>query len=389
MYKCKCINNTEYILSNELNVPKISVIITGLNRSEDLENLFRSIHNQKVKPYEIIYVDGGSTDNSIEIAKKYGAKVIVDDEANTPAAGRNIGLNASNGNFVLFLDSDCILSAGYMEKCYEIAKDLPQNVAGFGAGYRYLDLIYSETLTKILVEALTCTLVNGGSPQFKLWNKRKFVSRLPGGNSCYRKDILIKVGGFNNKLNYCEEIELGKKLTKQGFTLLYIPELVVFHKPFSTASKMLKKIAVYGYWRGWYFLKEAFSFPHLSILIFIVGVLLNFFIRFSTLLLYMSSAIYILLILINVIIEKRSFKFPLIFCAAVIIHLCYISSFLFGLINRIAHSFMAYVKKFNYTNAILRYIAIKLRKIFIERINNHYINIFITLFNFVNDGIFQ
>jgi glycosyltransferase involved in cell wall biosynthesis len=342
----KCINNSELVVSEGLDAPKISVIVTGLNRSEELEKLFHSILNQKIKPYEVIYVDGGSIDNSIEIAKKYNVKVIVNNEANTPASGRNTGLHASSGDFVLFLDSDCILSPGFLEKCHEIARNLPENVAGFGAGYRYLDLDYSEKFAKILIDALTCTLVNGGSSQFKLWNKRKFVDRLPGGNCCYRKNVLLKFGGFNNKLNYCEEVELGSKLRKQGFCLLYIPELVVFHKPFLTARKTLKKITIYGYWRGWYFLKEAFSFPHLLMFIFIVGLILSCLVHYSALPILISFTTYILSMLTNIIIEKHSFNFPIVLCAGITIHLCYLGSFFVGLIHRLAHIFMTNVRKF-------------------------------------------
>lgn len=329
-----------------MDVPRISVIVTGLNRGEELEELFNSILNQKIKPYEVIYVDGGSIDGSVELAKKYGVKVVVDNKASTPASGRNTGLQVSNGDFVLFLDSDCILSSNFMEKCHEIAKNVPENIAGFGAGYQYLDLYYSEKFAKILIEALTCTLVNGGSPQFKLWNKRKFVNRLPGGNCCYRKNILLKLGGFNNKLNYCEEVELGSKLRKQGFRLLYVPELVVFHKPFLTARKILKKIITYGYWRGWYFMKKAFSFPLFLILIFITGLILSCFVHFSALLLLISFTIYFLSMLTNIIIEKHSFNFPMILCAAIIIHSCYLASFFVGLIHRLVHILMANVRKF-------------------------------------------
>lgn len=67
---------------------KISIIVPTKNEERYLPGLLKSIKKQTVQPYEIIVADAGSTDRTVEIAKKYGAKVI---KGGIPQVGRNKG----------------------------------------------------------------------------------------------------------------------------------------------------------------------------------------------------------------------------------------------------------------------------------------------------------
>jgi len=249
---------------------ELTVVITGVNCSEDLKTLLESLKRQTIRPKEVIYVDAGSQDSTPKIAESYGCKVIIEPAAKTPAAGRNIGIRMARGKFILFLDSDCFLDdKEILKKYYLCMSQSSEKVAGIGSGYRYL--YTNATLTQMFAKALSLTLVNGSSPQFKLYTKVRSVNKLPGGNSCYKKDILLMLGGFNEKLRYCEEEELGKRIVKNGYKLLYIPELSICHKPFNSSKEIFKKFFIYGFGRGYYgFLYKIFEKKQLALLAMIL-----------------------------------------------------------------------------------------------------------------------
>lgn len=86
----------------------ISIIIPTLNSDNVLETCLKSIEIQKYKNYEILICDGGSTDNTIKIAKKYKCK-IYNNKLKTAEAGKAVGLKNATGKYIAFIDSDNIL----------------------------------------------------------------------------------------------------------------------------------------------------------------------------------------------------------------------------------------------------------------------------------------
>ena len=88
----------------------ISFVIPTLNADSVLETCLKSIKKQSLSPknYEIIIADGGSTDNTLKIAKKYHAK-IVKNPLKTAEAGKAIGVKNASGKYIALIDSDNIL----------------------------------------------------------------------------------------------------------------------------------------------------------------------------------------------------------------------------------------------------------------------------------------
>jgi len=88
---------------------KISIIIPTLNAGRVLPACLKSIKSQKTKyRYEILIIDGGSNDNTLKIAKKFGAK-IYQNPLKTAEAGKAVGVKKATGNFISLIDSDNIL----------------------------------------------------------------------------------------------------------------------------------------------------------------------------------------------------------------------------------------------------------------------------------------
>lgn len=111
----------------------ISIIIPVYNVESYLERCINSILNQTYKKFEAIFINDGSTDNSLDILKKYQEKdkriiIINKDNAGTGAA-RNDGLNKARGEFISFLDSDDWYDEEYLEELYKNLKDSNSDIA--------------------------------------------------------------------------------------------------------------------------------------------------------------------------------------------------------------------------------------------------------------------
>jgi len=92
--------------------PLLSIIIPTLNAAKVLETCLKSIKKQTFKDYEILIIDGGSTDNTKIIAKKYRCKVIKN-PLKTAEAAKALGLKMASGKYIALIDSDNILPSIY------------------------------------------------------------------------------------------------------------------------------------------------------------------------------------------------------------------------------------------------------------------------------------
>ena len=106
----------------------LSIIIPVYNSEKYLEECLNSVLNQTLKDIEIICVNDGSTDNSLKILENIAAQDlrvrIINQENKGQGNARNAGLEAANGDYVGFVDSDDFISPDFYEKLYLYNDDI-------------------------------------------------------------------------------------------------------------------------------------------------------------------------------------------------------------------------------------------------------------------------
>jgi glycosyltransferase involved in cell wall biosynthesis len=133
-----CIISIRFVLRNKDigKMPRISIIIPIYNVEQYLEQCLNSILNQTFKDIEIICVNDGSTDNSYNLLKEFAKKdnriKIITQENKGVSTARNIGLDNSNSEFIMFLDSDDWYDKKLCEKVLNKIKETNADIICFG-----------------------------------------------------------------------------------------------------------------------------------------------------------------------------------------------------------------------------------------------------------------
>jgi glycosyltransferase involved in cell wall biosynthesis len=205
---------------------KISVIIPSYNEEKNIERCLKSICAQEgLDDYEIILVDGGSTDRTVEIAEPYVAKVLSDD-SNGPGFARNLGVKECKGEIVVFTDADTEVPPGWLKE-YGRAFQNPKVVGAGGP----LNIRKGRLIDKIAFKF--------NSDWFYRMTAWVHFYQLSGNNCGYRKDVFLEEGGFNEKLTMLEDTELSLRMAKRG-KIVFDKNIYVYTSP----RRFQKK----GYW---------------------------------------------------------------------------------------------------------------------------------------------
>lgn len=190
---------------------KISIIIPTFNEEEYLPALLDSIKEQEFKDYEIIIADAQSKDKTREISRSYGCVVV---EGGLPAYGRNNGAKIAQGELLLFLDSDLILTEGYLKDAVEEFEN-----KSLGIAITQMIPLSDKKRDKILHEFANRFMI-------------MVESIKPHGAGCYgiisRRELHQEVNGFDESLDFGEDSDYIERIGKiSPFKVLRKPHVLV------------------------------------------------------------------------------------------------------------------------------------------------------------------
>jgi Glycosyl transferase family 2 len=182
----------------------ISVIVPTLNEERYLSRCLKSLINQASdRSLEILVVDGGSTDQTVRVAKKYADKVLTRPRARVGAA-RNLGAKAATGEILAFIDADTLANPQWLDSIGETFRREPRAVGLTGP-----TLPYDGTLS----DSITYRLWTIYLQRILLYLEMPHVI---GFNCAYRRLPFLSVGGFDEDSVMSEDIKLAHKIRRYG-----------------------------------------------------------------------------------------------------------------------------------------------------------------------------
>jgi GT2 family glycosyltransferase len=201
--------------------PLITILIITWNRKEDILETLHSIYEQAYQNFEIIVVDNGSNDGTVDtLSQAYpGVKVVSLDRNMGVSVGRNAGIAIAQGEMILCLDSDASLGRDTLNNM----------ICRFQAEPR-VGVINSK-----IVNAYTKTLDGPGwvySSKQKAQQHKEFLSfSFSEGGAAIRREVFDQVGLFWDYLFFgCEGQEFSLRVWDAGYKILYYPDAIIYHR---------------------------------------------------------------------------------------------------------------------------------------------------------------
>lgn len=305
-----------------MSVPRISVVIPVRNEAAKIEKCLEAVLSQSCEPHEVIVVDGHSDDGTVESARRFPIRICYEDYG-TRAGACQVGVEHAEGDYVAFTDADCIPDRDWLRN---LAKGFDSGIVGVGGAIRNIG---EGFWIRSINLAYGTFFGSANSVQGRFFESKRLVKSISGCNSMYRREDILRVGGFRPSLPGAEDAELNGRLLAEG-KLLYLPAAVILHDHGRGIKEFARQMLRYGRDRGVARRLDLQVAPALAIPLVLLSLVFT-----KWILLYLVAA-YLAILLgtaLKLAIQEKNAKYTIsIPCVYVVEHSLYSLGFWRGLI---------------------------------------------------------
>lgn len=228
----------------------ISVVVPLYNKERAVVDTIHSVLNQTIVPYELIIVDDGSTDNSLNVARKRISELenervrIIHQENAGVSAARNKGILEAKGEYIAFLDADDLWDKEYLAEQVKLIYDFP-DAAMWGINF-------AETNNGQLVRKLATGLPEGyrGYVDNYFQIKGRHSDLFCSSSVVIRKDVFDKVGLFDERIKYAEDTDMWWRIIATHKVAFY-DRYMVFYR-YDAENRAMKRTRPLKYFAPYY-----------------------------------------------------------------------------------------------------------------------------------------
>lgn len=323
---------------------KLSIGVVAFNEENFLSTLFEDLKNQKYdkSKTEIILIDSNSTDNTKKIMEKFKEEnpqyfnvQVLDNPKRVQAAGWNVAIKNFKGDILARIDAHTRVTPNYAKYVIENIQKGEDVVGGKRPNLIEDDKQWSRVLLQVETSLFGSSINKSRRAEKKSYVKTMF-------HAAYRREVIDKVGLFNENLLRTEDNEYHYRVRKAGYKLLYDPRIVSYQFARPNFKSMLKQKFANGDWVG-RTLKVCpgcLSVYHLIPLFFLLGLILSALLAMlgHQILLFTILSFYFIFAFISTIVACINTKFyilslllPILFF---ILHIAYGLGTLIGLLKK-------------------------------------------------------
>jgi len=272
--------------------PFISIIVPVYNSEKTIRKCIDSLLKIDYPNYEILIIDDGCTDKTKDILYEYKNRIILIESQHVgPSACRNMAAKRSKGDFLAFTDADCLTDKNWLG---ELMRGFVSDKV-VGVGGTQLSPQDETKFGKSVQAFFELTGFLGGYIKSRRSGEITKVPHNPSCNVMYRKNVFLEIGGFDEMLWPCEDVDLDYRLKRKGFVFMYNPKAIVYHYRPHTFLELSKMMYRYGVTQG--ILTKRYGFFRKIQFIPIISIFLLIFIILNESFLWLLALSYLFILL--------------------------------------------------------------------------------------------
>jgi GT2 family glycosyltransferase len=239
--------------------PRVSVVVCAYNAGRTMDACLESLRTLNYPDYEVIVVNDGSTDRTLEISERHRSvydadpggprMVIISQENKGLSVARNVGAHAATGEIIAYTDSDCVPDPDWLAfLVYKFVRSGFVAVGGPNFPPPEPDLVPAAVA------------VSPGGPTHVLLND-EVAEHIPGCNMAFTKKALEEIGGFEPVFAAAgDDVDLCWRLQNRGYAIGFSPAATVWHYRRNTVKAYLKQQMGYGKAEALLYFKHPYRF---------------------------------------------------------------------------------------------------------------------------------
>jgi len=229
--------------------PKISVVICAYNAERTMEACLQSLRGLRYPNYEVVVVNDGSTDTTLEISQRFPEVLLISQENKGLSAARNVGAEAASGEIIAYTDSDCVVDPDWLT--YLAHAFINGGFVAVG-GPNLPPPEESRTAA--------CVAASPGGPTHVLLND-DVAEHIPGCNMAFSREVLLGLGGFDPVFRSAgDDVDLCWRFQDAGHVIGFSPAAMVWHFRRNTLKAYLKQQRGYGAAEALLYFKHPYRF---------------------------------------------------------------------------------------------------------------------------------
>jgi cellulose synthase/poly-beta-1,6-N-acetylglucosamine synthase-like glycosyltransferase len=187
---------------------------------------------------EVIVVDDGSTDETLQVLARYPEVRVVSQANAGPAAARNRGVREASGEIVLFTDDDCEPFKNWLTEMLKPFDD--PDVVGAKGVYRTRQRELAARFVQIEYE-----------DRYRMMARQATIDFIDTYSAAFRRNRFIKSGGYDTgfPIACCEDSELSYRMSARGWRMVFVQRAIVWHQHPATFASYLRRKIKFAFWR--------------------------------------------------------------------------------------------------------------------------------------------